>query len=389
MINREVEKELKIISKEFPVVAILGPRQSGKTTLAQKFFTKHKYISMEDLDIRQYALNDPKGFLSKYKKNIIIDEFQHVPNLLSYLQTHIDSLKEEGIFILTGSHNYLMMEKISQSLAGRVGIITLLPCSIKEIKLFNKRISVNELIYNGFYPRLYDKKIRPHSFYKSYLNTYIERDVRLLKNISDYNTFAGFVKIMAGYTGQILNTKAIADDCGISHNTVKAWLSILETSYIIYRLPPYYKNFKKRIIKNPKIYFYDTGLVCYLLSIKSSEEFDTHYLRGSIFETFIISEIMKYLYNHYEKFNLFYWRDNHKKEIDLIIDNGDTVKSLEIKSSHTFNKEMTQGLKYWSKISSFPLNDSYLVYRGDNDMLYNNINVINWRKINTIWEKSK
>ncbi len=312
---------------------------------------------------------------------MIIDEIQRAPELLSYLQSHVDNLNKEGLYIITGSQNYLLMEKVSQSLAGRIGISVLLPFSIEELSNYNIDLQLEKLVFTGGYPRIYDKKIRPSAFYKSYLNTYIERDVRLLKNIVDYDLFIKFLKVLSGRTGQVLNTLAISEDCGISHNTVKEWISILVTSYIIYKLQPYYKNYKKRLIKNPKIYFYDTGLVCYLLGLKNIDNLNTHYLKGNIFETFIISELVKYNYNRGESYNFYYWRDNHRKEIDLLLEEGLTLKSIEIKSGDTIQDSFFKGLKYWNKLSCNDPENSYLIYSGDNNLVRDSINILGWKDL--------
>jgi len=296
MINRNIRNEVKLLFSEFPITAILGPRQSGKTTLSKMLFPKFKYVSFEDVDNRDFAKEDPRGFLSKFNYHVIFDEIQRVPDLISYLQTHVDNKNKNGQFVITGSHNFLLMEKISQSLAGRVGIAKLLPFSADELTKIGNW-TVEEMVFAGCYPRIYDKKIRPAAFYKNYIATYIEKDVRLLKNIEKPDVFMKFLKVLAGRTGQILNTASIGEDCGISHNTCKEWISILETSYIIHKTPPFHKNYNKRLIKNPKIYFTDTGLVCSLLGIKSADELDLHYLKGNIFETFIMNEFLKENFN--------------------------------------------------------------------------------------------
>ena len=378
MIERLLAKEIKILSKEFPIVAILGPRQSGKTTLAQSLFKSYKYVSLEDPDIRSFALKDPRGFLNMYPKKVIFDEIQKVPELFSYLQTISDRLNQTGSFVITGSHNYLLMEKISQSLAGRVGLSTLLPFSTSEIKKF--KLPLEEMIIKGSYPRVYDKNIRPISFYRSYLSTYIEKDVRLLKNITNYDLFLRFVKILAGRIGQIINFSAISDECGISQKTVKEWISVLETSFLIFKLPPFYKNYKKRLIKNPKIYFYDTGLVCFLLGIKSIENLKTHYLRGSIFENFVISDLIKNNFNQGNTRDFYYFRDNHGLEIDLIFEEGDIVNFVEIKSSQTFQAGFLKNLKKISRVSKPDKKSLHLLYAGSESFNIDSIQAVPWCK---------
>ena len=379
MIDREIEEEIKILKNEFPIIAILGPRQSGKTTLSKKVFSNYEYVSLEDIDHRDFANNDPRGFLSRYESNIILDEIQRAPKLMSYLQTHADTQKENGKIIITGSHNFLLMEQISQSLAGRVGITKLLPFSLDEIR--EKSNNLNELLYNGMYPRIYDQHIRPETFYKNYISTYVEKDVRQIKKITSLDNFMKFIRILAGRTGQELNLSAISEECGISHNTVKEWISILEASFIIYRIQPYHKNYNKRIVKNPKIYFTDTGLVCNLLGIRKRDEIDYHFLKGNIFETFVMNEFIKYNFNYGERLQLFYWRDNHQKEMDLIVDYGTDHYVVEIKSSETVQEKYFDGLKYWKKLSGDKSSSMFLIYGGEDNMVRNKMNVVSWKSI--------
>jgi len=379
MIDRQIEKELKLLKNEFPIIAILGPRQSGKTTLSKKVFKEYEYISFEDYDVREFAENDPRGFLDRYKENIIFDEIQRVPKIISYLQTHVDQHNRNGEIIITGSHNFLLMEQISQSLAGRVGITKLLPFSIKEIEQLN--IEKDELIFKGFYPRIYDQEIRAETFYKNYISTYIEKDIRQIKKITKLDVFIKFMKLLAGRTGQELNLNSLGEECGVSHNTILEWISVLEASFIVYRLKPYYKNYNKRLVKKPKLYFTDTGLVCSLLGIKKKEELDYHFLKGAIFETFIINEVLKANYNIGGRFEIFYWRDNHKKEIDLIIDIGVKQLGIEIKSSGTGNDKYFDGLKYWKEVTKIDTDDLYLIYGGAENMIRNGMNVVSWNNI--------
>lgn len=386
MIKRNITEELKTLAVEFPVVAILGPRQSGKTTISKAVFKDYKYISLENPEERIEVKRDPMGFLKKYNEYVIIDEIQRVPELLSYLQTHVDEKNKEGMYIITGSHNYLLMEKVSQSLAGRVGIATLLPLSTDEIKNHFSDVELDEIIFKGGFPRIYDKDIRPPVFYESLLNTYIERDVRLLKNITDHELFVRFLKIIAGRTGQILNTQAISEECGISNQTVNEWISVLITSYIIFKLAPFHKNYNKRIIKSPKIYFFDTGLACYLLGIKSLQNLSTHYLKGNIFETFIISNFYKINYNHAKLCNFYFWRDNHGKEIDLIIEDGLKIKPVEIKSGYTFHTDFITGLEYWNKLSNNNPENAYLIYGGEENKFFKSTRIIPWHEMKKIME---
>ncbi len=379
MIKRKINEEVLELKKEFPIVTILGPRQSGKTTLAKNLFKNFKYVSLEDPDIRELITEDPRGFLQEYKENVIIDEVQRAPSFFSYLQTHVDKYKKNGSFILTGSHNYLLMENISQSLAGRTGIVTLLPFSLEEIAK-NKDFDLNDYIFTGFYPRIYDQNIRPNSFYKSYLNTYLERDIRLIKNISDYSGFSKFLKLIAGRCGQILNIKTIAEDSGLAYKTVENWISVLESSYIIFKLSPYFKNINKRVIKSSKIYFYDTGLLSYLLGIRKKEEITNHYLKGNIFENFIISDIVKFDYNRGNLANFYYYTDSNKKEIDLIIEKNNQLKIIEIKAGATIRGEMFKNLFAWQDMEK---KDSqlYLINSGDINISKKGVKVLSWQSL--------
>ena len=272
------------------------------------------------------------------------------------------------------------MEQISQSLAGRVGITKLLPFTVNEIK--SKSSKLNDLLYTGMYPRIYDQGIRPETFYKNYISTYVEKDIRQIKRITNLDNFLKFIRILAGRTGQELNLSALSEECGISHNTVKEWISVLEASFLIYRIPPFHKNYNKRIVKNPKVYFTDTGLVCNLLGIRNKADIDYHFLKGNIFETFVVTEFIKYSFNFGEKLHFYFWRDNHQKELDLIIDFGYKHFGVEIKSSETIQEKYFDGLKYWTKLSKTDPSDMFLIYGGKQNVLRNNMNVVSWEKIN-------
>ncbi|MDC7242805.1 MAG: ATP-binding protein [Sphaerochaetaceae bacterium] len=379
MIDRQLENELALLKKEFPIIAILGPRQSGKTTISQKVFPNYDYVTLEDIDHREFAQNDPRGFLDRYNEKVIIDEIQRVPLLMSYLQSHVDKMKKNGEIVITGSHNFLLMEQISQSLAGRVGITKLLPFSYKELSKTEN--DINDIIFKGSYPRIYDQGIRPEVFYKNYISTYIEKDIRQIKLITKIDDFLKFIKILAGRTGQELNTNSISEECGVSHKTIKEWISVLEASFIVYRLRPYHKNYKKRIVKNPKIYFTDTGLVCNLLGIRKKEDIDYHFLKGSLFETYIVNEFIKYNFNFGDKYDIYFWRDNHKKEIDIIMDFGFRQRAFEVKSSKTVNEKFFDTLKYWHSLTDTELENLYLIYGGNENYRRNGMNVISWNNI--------
>ncbi len=384
MITRHIESEIAQLQQEFPIVAILGPRQSGKTTLAKKLFSEYEYVSLEDYDIRDFATADPRGFLNRFSRQVIFDEIQRAPKLMNYLQTHVDMLEERGTIIITGSHNFLLMEQITQSLAGRVGLVKLLPFSTKE--LFSEpsdftQLSKDEILFSGLYPRIYDQHIRPMAFYRNYISTYVEKDVRQIISITNLDKFSLFLKLLAARTGQELNISAISEACGVAHNTITQWISVLEASFIIYLLRPYYKNYNKRLVKRPKLYFLDTGLVCNLLGIKSAQELSLHHIKGSLFETFVVSELLKGSYNSGETYNLYFWRDNHRKEIDLIIDTGTEQKAVEIKSSETFRVSYLAGLQYWQGLSGVPDNQLYVVYGGETHMKREGFSVVAWQDI--------
>lgn len=389
MIKRQLEKTLKDYAKKFSVVAVVGPRQSGKTTLVKKTFPKYRYISLENSDIRLLARQDPKQFLYGLiqKSNVIIDEFQHVPEILSYIQTIVDDAYKPGQFILTGSQNFLLNQEVSQTLAGRIGILTLLPFSIKELQENGFGTSnLEKMLLFGGYPRIYAQNFKPDQWLPSYIQTYVERDVRLIKNITDLSLFQKFLQLCAGRVGQLLNLSSIGNDCGITSQTAHAWLSILEASYIVFLLKPYYKNFSKRLIKSPKLYFYDTGLVCSLLGIESEDQLIHHYLRGGLFESFILSDIMKNFYNKGKIHHVYFWRDSHGNELDCIIENGPLIP-LEIKSGKTISNEYFTGLNYWNMLNKS--SGGYIVYAGDEDFKTGSGTIISWRDLPKIFNKLK
>jgi predicted AAA+ superfamily ATPase len=379
MVKREISERLLMLSEKIPILTITGPRQSGKTTLARNVFPKYRYISLENPDNLDFVLSDPKGFLNTYGQKIIIDEAQYAPNLFSYIQTIVDEKKINGSYILTGSQNFLLHEKISQSLAGRVIIFNLLPFSYDELRNTKYKINkLSELIVKGFYPRIYDSRLNSSDWYPSYIQTYLERDVRQIINVSDINTFRNFLRICAGRSGQVLNLSSIGNDLGISYQTVKKWLSVLEQSYIVYFLQPYYKNFNKRIIKSPKLYFYDTGLVCSLLGINSPESYELHFLKGNIFETFVISEFLKNKFNTGSNNELYFWRDSNGNEIDCIISHGLNLKAIEIKSGETIKSEFFKTLYLWNNLDIKKNNDLNLVYGGSENQKRDSVKISGW-----------
>jgi len=382
MIKRSLVASLLKYAK-FPAVALLGPRQSGKTTLAKSVFSKHKFFSFEDETLRTFALEDPKRFLSLHENEhgLILDEFQHVPQILSYIQVEIDAKKRPGYFILTGSQNFLMNQAITQSLAGRVGIINLFPLSMEELET-NNLLSrdVDDVIFTGGYPRIYHENIPPELLYPSYTQSYIERDVRQLLNVGDLALFQKFVQLCAGRIGQLLNLEALGNECGITSKTAKKWITVLEASYIVFQLRPHHKNFNKRVTKTPKLYFYDTGLACSLLRITSKEMLAFHPLRAQLFECLIIADLYKQYSNLGMRSPLYFWRDkNGSHEVDCIIDQGIRLVPVEIKSGQTIATDYFRGLLYWSNIAQTDSADGYIVYGGEFEQTRSAGHVMSWQ----------
>ncbi len=388
MISRTLSDKLKYFAKLYPVISVTGSRQSGKTTLVKQVFANYKYFNLEDVDIRNFAITDPKGFLGNAGNGMILDEIQRVPELFSYIQNIVDESDKTGQFIITGSQNFLLMESITQTLAGRIAILKLLPFSNFELKKANL-ISDNfrTQIFKGAYPRLYDKNIPPKDFYPFYIQTYLERDVKQIRNISNQNTFIRFIKMCAGRVGQLLNIANLANDCGITQVTAKSWLSVLEASYIIYFLQPHSKNFNKRLVKMPKMYFCDTGLVCSLLGIKDKNQVQPHYLYGALFENFIINEFQKFFYNNVIEPELYFWRDKNGKEIDLIIEMQNKLMAVEIKAGETFVGDYFKNLKYWNKLSGNSEENSFIVYGGKKNLKTSNGELFSWLNISGITDK--
>ena len=381
-VERQIKEKLLYLINTFPIVALTGCRQCGKSTLLKKIFPYWQYVSLEDLDIREIAQNDPRYFLSLYPEKTIFDEIQRVPSLFSYIQSHVDKLNKTGIFILSGSQNFLLMESISQSLAGRTAILNLSTFSIRELKSSSLLIeNIDECMFTGFYPRIYDQKPLPQDFYQSYIKTYIERDVRELKNISDLSVFHKFIRLCAGRTGQILNASELATEAGISVLTVKSWISVLETSGIIFQLRPYFNNFGKRLIKSPKLYFYDTGLVCSLLGLQNYQQLETHYLRGGIFENLIISNYLKECYFKGQEPNAYFWRDSNGLEVDLVVEENQNLKLYEIKSSNTMNEKFFTSMMKVANLANISVENTNVIYAGDKSLPANSFHggYISWK----------
>jgi len=376
MIHRIIENQILETLDHVPSITITGPRQSGKTTLVKNLLPEFSYFNLEDPELRTFALTDPKGFLKTAGQKAIFDEIQHVPDLFSYIQVEIDKTGQNGMYVLTGSNNFLLMERISQSLAGRVSIFHLLPFSIQELNP-GYEVSTEEIMHRGCYPRIYDQQVNYQQWYSDYITTYIERDLRSLINIGDLSVFRQFIRLCAARTGQLINLSAMATEIAVSYQTIKRWLSVLEASYLLFVLNPFHKNLNKRVVKSSKIYFYDTGLLCYLLGIKTPEELMFHYLRGSIFESFIISEIKKSVFNLRIQAEFSFFRNLTGNEVDLIIEMPGIVKVVEIKSGKTINPQFFKGINFWYK--NFGDSQSFVIYAGDETQFRSDTSVLNWR----------
>jgi len=379
MITRSLEKTILQEAKGFPAIALVGPRQSGKTTLAKKLFPHHQYISLEALDIRHRANSDPRGFLRDLDKNVILDEIQRVPDLFSYLQEWLDS--GENHAVLTGSHQFFLLEAITQSLAGRVAQFEILPFSWSELqkrpnqqpfrsieRFFSRKKptqSTLDVILKGFYPRIHDKNLSASRWLSSYLTSYVERDVRQITQITNLSAFSLMIKLLASQCGSVLNLTPLSVQTGISLPTMKRWIHILELSGLIFLLPPYYKNFRKRLLKTPKIYFIDTGLLCHLLGIRNANHLKLHPLRGNIFENFVVSEHIKQFYHNGEKPALWYWRDNHGLEVDLLLESNNIILPIEIKSTATWKNDLGKGIENWLELPENTSKSGLVIYDGD------------------------
>ena len=384
MIPRQAADTVKMLCRGFPVVAVTGPRQSGKTTLVRHLFKDRPYISLENPDHRDFAQQDPRGFLNQYKTGAVFDEAQRSPQLFSYLQEIVDTQNVPGRFILTGSQQFGLMGSISQSLAGRVAKVHLMPFALKELYpdfAVREKLSLDRVLFSGFYPPIHDRDLAPGVWLTNYIETYIERDVRQLVNIKDLNTFRRFLRLCAGRTGQLVNLSDLAADTGVTHNTIKSWLSILEASYIIFLLPPHHRNFNKRIIKTPKLYFFDTGLCTRLLAVSDVEQIHMHSMRGALFESFVISEIIKSRFHRGTTDPLYFWRDRSGNEIDLVVENGEALIPVEIKSGATINRDFLKGLHRWTHLAGDIAADPTLIYGGIDMQTRSGIRVFPWHFI--------
>lgn len=384
MFPREIAKECTQLLEEYPVVTITGPRQSGKTTLARSF-SEYEYCNLELPENREFAVNDPKAFLGQYTNKVILDEIQRVPELLSYIQVIVDERKQNGQFVLTGSHQLALKESITQSLSGRTALLHLLPFSIAELNVADIRFeNFTEYVFSGFLPRVYDQKQRPLQAYSNYFQTYVERDVRQLINLKDVSQFEKFMKLLAGRVGQLLDYSSLGNDVGIDAKTIKNWLSILEASYIVFKLPPFYENFGKRVVKSPKYYFTEVGLLSYLLGIEKPAQISRDPLVGLIFENLVVIECLKSRFNQGKMANIYFYRDSNKNEIDLIVDNGVELTAIEIKSSSTYHESQFKNIKKIVQLTS-KITHSYLIYSGQKKTFSDNRWAICFDKISEIF----
>jgi len=383
MISRSIQTTVEQLACSFPAVTITGPRQSGKSTLCRTVFANHPYANLEEADIRRFANSDPRGFLGQYPDGAVIDEIQRCPDLLGYLQVLIDKNPAPGRWILTGSQNLLLLESISQSLAGRTGVLHLLPLGHEEVLRFDgPPCCLDEQMLTGGYPAIYDRHIPPGQWYASYVSTYVERDVRTITNVGDLLAFQRFIELCAGRTGQLLNVASLAGDAGVSQPTVKSWLSILEISFLTFRLSPYHANLRKRLVKMPKLHFYDTGLVCWLLGIRTARQLRNHPLRGSIFETWVVSEILKRRMHQGTNRPCYYFRDQHGREADMVIDHHDRLQVVEVKAGQTITDDALRTASKAPKLLSADRRvESLLVYGGELFQQRTDITVLPWNQL--------
>ena len=386
MIPRSLEPEIRTLATHYPVVAVTGPRQSGKTTLCRAVFPQKPYVSLEALDVRDFAREDPRGFLAEHRSGAVIDEIQQVPELLSYLQTEVDETPAPGRFVLTGSQHFGLSQSISQSLAGRCGILTLLPPSLAELREFkNAPADLFTLLWQGTYPRIYDRSIPAHRWLADYVTTYVQRDVRQILNVGDLHAFTAFLKLCAGRTAQEINLSVLGGDAGVSHNTARTWLSVLETSYILHRLPAWHTNIRKQVVKAPKLHFFDTGLLCYLLGIREPGQLRLHPLRGAIFESWAVSEIFKAQVHRGMDADLFHYRETRGLEIDLLVAHAGALDAIEIKSGETISADFFKNLgRFSDRLSETEHGREsrcHVIYGGDVSQRRSQARVFSWRDV--------
>lgn len=382
MIPRQATTTLQRLARGFPIVAITGPRQSGKTTLAKYVFPNKTYISLENPDELEFANTDPRRFLARFDNGAILDEVQRCPALLSWLQNLVDERAVMGDFVLTGSSQFELIAGITQSLAGRVGRVELLPLTVQELSASGKLPhELNTLLLQGGYPSLYDREVSPQDWFANYIATYIERDVRQLIGIRDLSQFQRFVKMCAARSGQLLNLTALGADCGLSATTAREWLSVLEASYLVTRLQPHHQNFGKRLVKTPKLYFLDVGLMAWLLGIRDANTLDTHASRGALFETFVVSELVKQRFNQGQASDLYFWRDNTGHEVDVLRDTPKGLQAIEIKSGSTFASDWPKGLHQWQRLAGAGIPPSQIIFGGNTSYQRKDYEVLSWQDI--------
>lgn len=382
IVKRQLEEPIRSLLTKYPILALTGPRQSGKTTLLKDMFPDYRYVSLEDTGLRQFATDDPVGFLKKYDSRVILDEVQRTPNLFSHLQTVVDESGQMGQYILSGSQNFHLMERITQSLAGRVALFKLLPFDSRELNREGLLpADWKTAIVKGFYPAIYDRDLHSSVYYANYLQTYIDRDVTSLSNVHDLKRFHNFIGLCAARTGQLLNLSNLAIECGVSQPTAKSWLSILESSYIVFLLPPYYENFSKRIVKTSKLYFYDTGLASFLLGLRQPEDLDDPTLIGSLFENLVIADVLKKNHHQYLLREYWFWQSSSGYEVDLLTKKGGRFDVYEIKSSQTILPKHHKGLAYFSEVAKGHVNTRTLVYGGDDSHDRTQFLVRRWNEV--------
>jgi predicted AAA+ superfamily ATPase len=382
LIPRQAAPVLERLARGYPLVAVTGPRQSGKTTLVREVFRDKPYVSLEDLDERAFAESDPRGFLDRFADGAVLDEVQRCPALFSFLQTRVDEDRRPGLFVLTGSQQFGLLSSVTQTLAGRIAVVPLLPFSLGELQAVDRAPATLEaLLFQGLYPPIYDRGLDAAIWYKNYVLTYVERDVRQMVNVRDLSTFQRFVRMCAARTAQLLNLSGLAVDCGITHNTAASWLSVLEASFILHLVQPYHGNFGKRLVKTPKLFFYDPGLAAWLLGIQNAEQLAVHPQRGALFESWVVAELLKARFAHGMASNLFFWRDRTGHEVDLLIEQGAALTPVEIKSGRTVASDFFNGIGDWRRISGQAETAAWLVYGGEREQTRARVHVLPWRSI--------
>ena len=386
MITRAMTKELVQAAKEYPVVTVLGPRQSGKTTLVRMTFPDRAYFSLEDPDVRMAAEADPRGFLGQMEDGGILDEVQRLPVLLSYIQGIVDESRRSGLFILTGSHQPQLHEAVAQSLAGRTAMLTLWPFSLPELRNYKPDWKPFDLIVRGTFPGLHERGLDPRRFYNSYMQTYVERDVRALVQLRDLSQFQSFLVLLAGRVGQLINYASLSNDVGVSSTTIRNWLSVLKASYVVFELPPFFENVRKRVVKSPKIYFTDAGLAAFLLGIHNEQQAARDPLRGGLYENLVITEVLKGAFNRGVRPDVYFFRDSHGSEVDLLIREGGLLTPVEIKSSETFSSEFVEGLERFRSLGVGRVAAGAVLYGGERRFRVRGIRILNPLVVKDLWD---